>query len=59
MELEQGALLMERRDRAQGAFLRVWLDTQALVAFPGRVLPIDLAVAPRCTSPTRARSGTP
>ncbi len=48
LELEQGVLLVERRDRAQGEALRGWLDTQVMPAFDGRVLPIDVAVALRC-----------
>ncbi len=47
-ELEQGVLMIERRDRAQGAVLREWLDSRVLPAFAGRVLPIDTDVARRC-----------
>jgi predicted nucleic acid-binding protein len=46
-ELEIGVLLAERRDAAQGALLRSWLDFHVLPAFSGRILPIDLAVAQR------------
>ena len=48
MELEQGALSLERRDPRQGAAIRRWFDTQVLPAFEGRVLPIDANVALRC-----------
>jgi predicted nucleic acid-binding protein len=48
MELERGTLLIQRRDPAQGAMLRAWLNDRVLPAFEGRVLPIDLAVAQRC-----------
>lgn len=48
LELEQGVLLVERRDGAQGETLRRWLETQVLPAFEGRVLPIDVTVARRC-----------
>ncbi len=48
MELEVGTLLMARRDPAQGALLRIWLDTRILPSFAGRVLSIDAAVAQRC-----------
>ncbi len=48
MELEQGALSLERRDARQGAAIRRWLDAQVLPAFEGRVLPIDANVALRC-----------
>lgn len=46
-ELEIGTLLAERRDAAQGAILRAWLDEHVLPAFAERVLPIDTAVARR------------
>ena len=48
LELEIGVLLVERRDSAQGAILRVWLDSYVLPAFAGRVLAVDTAVAQRC-----------
>ncbi|HEY1933421.1 MAG TPA: type II toxin-antitoxin system VapC family toxin [Acetobacteraceae bacterium] len=48
LELEQGVLRIERRDRVQGAVLRVWLDAQVLPAFADRILSIDTAVARRC-----------
>lgn len=48
LELEQGVLLAERRDGAQGEVLRRWLETQVLPAFEGRVLLVDVAVARRC-----------
>ena len=44
-ELELGVLLAERRDPAQGAVLRAWLDGHVLPAFAGRILPIDVAAA--------------
>lgn len=46
-ELEIGVLLAERRDPAQGAVLRRWLETQVLPAFAERILPVDIAVARR------------
>jgi predicted nucleic acid-binding protein len=46
-ELEIGVLLAERRDPAQGAVFRAWLDSHVLPAFAGRILPIDTAVAQR------------
>ena len=46
-ELETGVLLIERRDGAQGAILRGWLENQGLPAFAGRILPVDTAVARR------------
>lgn len=50
LELETGVLLVQRRDPAQGALLRAWLDQAVLPAFSGRVLPVDTAVAQRCTA---------
>lgn len=47
-ELELGTLLLERKDRRQGAVLRAWIDTRVLPEFEGRILPIDVAVAQRC-----------
>jgi toxin FitB len=47
-ELELGALLLERKDRAQGAILRAWIDTRVLPEFEERILAVDTAVAQRC-----------
>ena len=46
-ELEIGVLLAERRDPAQGAMFRAWLNSHVLPAFAGRILPVDTAVAQR------------
>ena len=46
-ELEIGTLLAERRDPAQGAILRAWLERHVLPAFADRILPIDGEVARR------------
>lgn len=46
-ELEIGVLLAERRDPAQGAVFRAWLNNHVLPAFAGRILPVDTAVAQR------------
>lgn len=48
MELELGVLLIERKDAAQGAVLRAWLDQRVLPEFSDRALPVDTAVAQRC-----------
>jgi toxin FitB len=48
LELELGVLRMERKDAAQGAVLRNWLDGQVLPQFAGRVLAFDQSVALRC-----------
>ena len=46
-ELEIGVQLLERKDRAQGAVLRAWLDRQVLTAFAGRILVVDHVLALR------------
>jgi predicted nucleic acid-binding protein len=46
-ELEIGVLLAERRDPAQGAMFRTWLESHVLPAFAGRILPVDTTVAMR------------
>jgi len=48
LEIELGALLIARRDVAQGAVLRTWIDDQILPRFEGRILAVDTAVAQRC-----------
>lgn len=48
MELEIGVQRMERRDAAQGAALRAWLEQRVAPEFTGRILPVDEAVARRC-----------
>ena len=48
MELETGAMLIGRRDSAQGILLAGWIETNVLRAFDGRILPIDLPVVRRC-----------
>ena len=48
LELELGVQLRERRDPAQGALLRAWLEQQVIPGFADRVLPIDMVIARRC-----------
>lgn len=48
LEIELGALLIARRDAAQGAVLRSWIDDQILPRFEARILAVDTAVAQRC-----------
>lgn len=48
LELERGVLAIQRRDAAQGARLRAWLDTRVRPEFEGRILPVDDTVATRC-----------
>jgi len=50
LELEIGILLMERRDKEQGAILRTWMDRHVLPTFSGRILAIDTTVAQRCAA---------
>jgi predicted nucleic acid-binding protein len=47
-ELERGVRQMERRDAAQGAMLRRWLDEQILPTYENRILPLSGAVALTC-----------
>lgn len=48
MELELGVLSIERKDAAQGAVLRAWMDRHVLPEFAERTLPVDTSVAQRC-----------
>jgi toxin FitB len=48
LELERGLLGVQRRDEAQGARLRSWLDHHVRPEFAGRILSIDDAIATRC-----------
>jgi toxin FitB len=48
LEIERSARLIARRDVAQGAILRTWIDEQVLPRFDGRILAVDTAVAQRC-----------
>jgi toxin FitB len=50
LELEIGILLVERRDKEQGAILRAWMDRHVLPTFSERILAIDTAVAQRCAT---------
>jgi toxin FitB len=47
-ELELGVLLMERKDKKQGALLRKWLDSQVVPTFAGRTIAIDERIAKQC-----------
>lgn len=49
-ELEHGVLLAERRDPAQGALLRRWLDSSVAASFADRILPVDERVARRAAA---------
>ena len=48
LEIEAVTLLVARRDPAQGAVLRAWIDSRVLPAFSGRILSVDTAVAQHC-----------
>jgi predicted nucleic acid-binding protein len=48
LELELGALKIERKDKVQGIILRTWIDEQILPKFDGRILAIDVAIARAC-----------
>ncbi len=48
LEIECGALLMARRDEAQGKILRAWIDDHILSRFESRILAVDSVVALRC-----------
>jgi len=50
MELETGVLLLARRDPAQAASLRAWMNDQVIPGFADRVLPVDEAIALRCAA---------
>jgi len=47
LELEIGVLRIERRDPAQGALLRQWLEKGVLAQFEERILDVDVAIARR------------
>lgn len=48
MELEQGVALQVRRDPAQGAVLRAWLEDQVWPTFKSSVLSFDAVAATIC-----------
>ncbi|ASK27507.1 type II toxin-antitoxin system VapC family toxin [Neisseria chenwenguii] len=50
MELECGVLSMERKDKAQGAVLRAWLEAVKADLFYCRILPIDETTAEICAT---------
>lgn len=47
MEIEIGIGRVERRDLSQARQLTEWLESRVLLAFRGRLLPIDLVIARR------------
>ncbi len=48
LEIELGVLSVSRRDKAQAAILRRWIDTRVLPSFAGRILSVDATVVLRC-----------
>jgi len=48
LEIELGALRVQRRDAAHGTILRRWIDERILTYFDGRILPVDTVVSQRC-----------
>src|SRR4051812_39431863 len=48
LEIELGALLIARKDAAQGAVLRTWIDQHIIARFEGRILAVDTTVAQGC-----------
>ena len=48
LEIEIGTLLLARKNAAQADIYRKWLDSNVLVQFDGRILPIDTTVSRRC-----------
>ena len=47
-EIEQGLLMLQRRDAAQAGPLRHWFDAQVLPLFAGRMLPVTTEIALCC-----------
>ncbi len=50
LEIEKGVLQVARRDPAQGALLRTWMNERVIPGFAGRVLAVDDVVALRCAT---------
>ena len=48
LEIEIGVLTITRRDAAQGAILRAWLEDRVLEGFAGRIHAVDVDVARQC-----------
>lgn len=49
-KLELGILLLERKDRKQGAVLRFWLKEHVGPTFSNRILDINVTIAERCAA---------
>jgi toxin FitB len=48
MEIEVGALRLERRDPTSAVRLRQWIESEVDPTFAGRILPVDERVALAC-----------
>ena len=49
-EIELGAAQAARKDAAKGKILCIWIETQVIPAFEGRIIPVDASVAQRCAA---------
>ena len=47
LEMESAAARLARKDRAAGLLVRQWIDDRVMLAFDGRVLPVDAAIVRR------------
>ncbi|MGQ3054720.1 MAG: PIN domain-containing protein [Roseateles sp.] len=47
LEIESAAARLGRKDRTAGLVVREWIDNRVMLAFEGRVLPVDAAVVRR------------
>lgn len=47
LEIQYGALLIQRRDKVQGDLMLRWVANDILATFKGRILPVDEDVALR------------
>lgn len=50
LEIQYGALLLQHRDKAQGAIFTSWVENRVLPDFSGRILPTTVDVALACAS---------
>ena len=50
LELEQGILLLARKDPVAAAILRKWMGAHVLPSFNARILPVDASVALKCAA---------
>src|ERR1700761_6206950 len=48
LEIELGVLKVERKDKAQAAALRTWLERRVLPQFKDRLRAVDTTIARRC-----------